>query len=304
MKEITDFSNHIQHIFKSLSVNGKPTLIGSSKLDNFRYRTDYDLQEFATVLDVEFLIQTFQQKFHYFEGMDNLFITDFKCGLYQGKPIRWNKVNIQSKKQTVHGKIITLNQCFLMKSTIKLDVVALFNNVFVEFSINYYFTIGNHTTFSPKSKDQLLEDLRNDVILYSTRGDLYKALKRLFSFYRLEGKQIQKEDILLQFFNSQVGFLNKCKNDLSLILTLLENKFRKPRTSDISHNLLRIEENLESLTEIDLKQKLIDSLELIAKRKSQREMKEGIQLVIHHLNEKSNLLSKEFLEQNNKYLTL
>ena len=111
---------------------------------------------------------------------------------------------------------------------------------------------------------------------YDKKGDLYKALKRLFSFYRLEGgNQSKKIDTLARFFDSQVGFLNKCKGDLKTILILLSQTFRKLLIADISANLMRMKENLHSLDSIDLKTKLIDSLDLIAKRKSQKEMKEG-----------------------------
>ena len=87
-------------------------------------------------------------------------------------------------------------------------------------------------------------------------------------------------------------------------MLLLSQTFRKPLTTDISATLMRIKENLHSLDSIDLKAKLIDSLDLIVKRKSQKEMKEGLELVINHLNQQSNLLSHEFLQKNQNMLVL
>ena len=87
-------------------------------------------------------------------------------------------------------------------------------------------------------------------------------------------------------------------------MLLLSQAFRKPLTADISANLMRTKDNLHSLDSIDLKAKLIDSLDLIVKRKSQKEMKEGLELVINHLNQQSNLLSHEFLQENQNMLVL
>ena len=144
-------------------------------------------------------------------------------------PIRWNKNNIRTGRQTIEGKSITLTECLKQKSTIKMDLVVLCNTVFIEFNMNYYFTIGKFKTNQENNKDSILIDLRNDVLKYDKKGDLYKALKRLFSFYRLQGsKQSKRIDTLARFFNSQVGFLNKCKNDLKTILLLLSQTFRKP----------------------------------------------------------------------------
>ena len=106
-----------------------------------------------------------------------------------------------------------------------------------------------------------MNELQKDNQKYEKKRDLYKALKRLFSLYRLQGaSQSSKIDTSLdRLFNFQVGFLNKCKGDLKIILVLLKQTFRKPLTADISTNLMRIKENLHSLDSIDLKTKLIDS---------------------------------------------
>ena len=305
MTNIDSYNTYIQSIFKVLSVNNKPQLIGSAKLKNHRHRTDFDLQEFAKFTNPKGCIDAIRSIFSYCETQSNLFITDFKCGLLDKKPIRWNKNNIRTGRQTIQGKSISLTECLNQKSTIKMDLIVLFNNVYIEFSMNYYFTIGKFKTYHEKNRDSILLDLRNDVLKYDKKGDLYKALKRLFSFYRLEGgNQSKKINILARFFNSEVGFLNKCKGDLKTILILLSQTFRKPLTADISANLMRIKENLHSLDSIDLKAKLIDSLDLIAKRKSQKEMKEGLELLINHLNQQSNLLSHEFLQKNQNMLVL
>ena len=73
-------------------------------------------------------------------------------------PIRWNKNNIRTGRQTIEGKSITLTECLKQKSTIKMDLVVLCNTVFIEFSMNYYFTIGKFKTNQENNKDSILID--------------------------------------------------------------------------------------------------------------------------------------------------
>ena len=41
----------------------------------------------------------------------------------------------------------------------------------------------------------------------------------------------------MTLFNSNTGLINKCKNELDILLSILENNFRKPKISDIKYNL-------------------------------------------------------------------
>ena len=58
MTNINRYNTYIQSIFKLLSVNNKPQLIGSAKLKNHRHRTDFDLQEFAKFTNSKVIISS------------------------------------------------------------------------------------------------------------------------------------------------------------------------------------------------------------------------------------------------------
>jgi len=68
-----------------------------------------------------------------------------------------------------------------------------------------------------------MEESLEDDIHYYSKCDSMKALKRLFSLLRIEGEKKNKERLekLVDFFNSEVGFLNKIKNELTILETLL-----------------------------------------------------------------------------------
>jgi len=73
----------------------------------------------------------------------------------------------------------------------------------------------------------------------------WKVLKRLFSLLMREKKNNKKKKKLIKlidFFNSNVGLINKCKNEFTILLTVIEQKFRKPKLDDILYNIEKIKE--------------------------------------------------------------
>ena len=96
-----------------------------------------------------------------------------------------------------------------MKSIIKLDLVVLIHDVFVEFSENYYFNIGGHTNYNELRNIQ--QDLLNDAHFFFSKNRLFKSTKRVFSFFLSKQTELKLQQRLVSFFNSQVGFLNKNK---------------------------------------------------------------------------------------------
>ena len=91
----------------------------------------------------------------------NIFIIDFKCGEIDGIPVRWNKETIKTGKHVVKGKSVSFTDCVMMKSVMKMDIIALINGFFTEFSENYYIKIGNQTNYSEKKQNKT-----NTSILY------------------------------------------------------------------------------------------------------------------------------------------
>ena len=85
----------------------------------------------------------------------------------------------------------------------KADLCVPVGDRYAEVSIHYY-----RNPVKPQ-----LKDLADDVKKYWKTNKM-KALKRLYSIYKMEGKNT---DNFTDFFNSQYGLMNKCINDLELL---------------------------------------------------------------------------------------
>jgi hypothetical protein len=299
-----DYNNEVRTIFNLLSVKGKYHVIGSGKLAEIHYKSDYDLEERISETNKDYtsvLLSLFQKKYKKAEADENIFITDFKCGEIDGKPVRWNKETIKTGKQVIKGKSFSFTDCVMMKSVMKMDIIALINGVFTEFSENYYIKIGTKTNYSQKkqSKTNQLYSIRFDVFDYFKAGDIFKSLKRLFAFFKLKGGNSKDMKKLIEFFNGQVGYLNKSKNALQVLLSVLENDFRKPQMSDVSKNLQIVKQDLAGVTEIDLKTTISETIDLLSKTKKKSDLIEGIRLLDNYLTRKINESSEtDFLEKN------
>lgn len=248
-KDIEDFSKSVKDVFNLLSISRKYRVVGSSSLKNARFVADYDLNEvfncdmtMEQCLDKILLI--FREKFKEAEKNPNIFITDFKCGEdSNGEPLRWDKNDMKRGYKIMDdGRKILFQECVLMKTTMKLDLIALIDGRFSEFSDNYYIKIGDKSNFFLHDIEEghLLTNLQKDFssFFYSKRN-YFKALKRAFSYWMLEGETKNKEKLtkLLDFFNSGVGLMYKLKSELETIKLVIENKFRKPKLEDLKRNI-------------------------------------------------------------------
>jgi hypothetical protein len=199
--------------------------IGSSKDPRVRFASDIDLQEFINVGSYDDILQKFQQKFRLAKRSKNIWITDFKCGIdVNNIPYRWSYDDIMNGYQIHNNEKIYFIDQFKKQSIIKLDVVALIHGQLIEFSNNYYFTIGNYTT-QPYKSNEIKKSLILDAIEYQQADMYFKSLKRLFSFYKLINNRSEQAK-LLKIFNSNIGKLYSCVNDLNIVLLMLDQQFR------------------------------------------------------------------------------
>lgn len=241
-RNINDFNDNLTKIFNFMSINGKYRIIGSSNIKNILYNSDYDLETHFKSKNSDNiptkLYEHFKKTFSSAIKNKNVFITDFKCGEYNGEPIRWNKETIKRGYQIINNEKFTFQDCLMMKSTIKLDVIYLLNGSFIECSDNYYIKIGNKTNFHPIDRESIIESINNDRKDQISEQNYYKALKREFSILSILNINKQKQQQLLNYFNSSIGILNKSKADLEILLLLLvDQHFRTVKISDIKNNL-------------------------------------------------------------------
>jgi len=306
-RSIKDFKKSVRNIFNLMTITRKYKVIGSASLKHAKYVSDYDLSElFETNNHTNILHQIylmFKGKFAEAEADPNLFITDFKCGMdSDGDPLRWDKYDMKKGfKVLKNGEKIAFQDCILMKTTMKLDVIAVIDSVFTEFSDNYYVKIGNDANFfeSDISKEKILNELKHsfDEYFYVAKNYM-KGLKRCFSYYDLSGKNLNKMETLLNFFNSSAGLLYKQRSEIITILTVLDQNFRTPKIADIRKNIELIADKCNFLRDRTLEKYLAaayHSHDFNAIKKNLNEASNELLKVI-------NQLCTEFLKNNKSIL--
>jgi hypothetical protein len=252
-------------LFSFLSVRGKHRLIGSASDPRNHYSSDYDLNE--TINENKFsekilddIYQVFLSKFEYAKGSSTFYITDLKCGLdIDGEPLRWDEKDMKrGYKVLKNGRKMTFQECLLVKATFKLDVIALVDGSFREATEMYFLKLGNQSNYSPhqNTKGHIKAEIENDFdTLIRVDNNYFKALRRLFSLDKLR-KDKKAEEILLSFFNSPIGKVNKARSDLDILLSLLSTKkFRTKDLSAVQQNIDKIADSIKMFQSPVLKSK-------------------------------------------------
>lgn len=222
-------------------------VIGSSKIDSIKYPSDVDLQDVSNVEGTyddiyKFFLNIFNKAYE----NKNTFIIDFKCGFYKGKAIKWKYQDIKNGYKIKNDFKIPFNYALTHEnSMIKIDLIAINkNNLFTEYSCNYYFNFikYNFSNFS-LNRNLIIDRLVYDYYQLMKVNNFYKAMKRLFSISKQRGND-RIVATLLNLFNSPLGKLYKEKSNLETVLNVLTNNFRSPDRSIIIYNLNNIKDNL------------------------------------------------------------
>jgi len=218
-------------IFAFLSIDGEQNLVGSRADKNIKYTADYDLKEkktFKKTADVYFhIFNLFREKFKEALENPNIWIIDFKCGMFRGQPIKWNKTEMKRGYKNIDSYIILFTDCLQQNSIIKLDIIGIDkDHNITEYSDIYKIKVGdlNLTQYEPNSEDEknsFLTDFYGKV----KYKKYFKALRRLYNYaIVIKNKTLQND--LISIFNSSLGEDYKIMNDLNTLLMLLEQKFK------------------------------------------------------------------------------
>ena len=143
---------------------------------------------------------------------DTIFL-EFKAGLCDGKPMKWTKKEVLAGSKC--GK--SLAEALTEDTIIKLDMIVKIGETYADVGQVYKYRQDTQTN------EDIEKDLEADIDEYKKTNKL-KALKRLYSVLSFEPvKNKASLDELEDFFNSIVGYANKIKSDLEIIIRLLEH---------------------------------------------------------------------------------
>jgi hypothetical protein len=335
-KSLEMVNSNVTDMINEFAIKGKYRLIGSNSLRAIHYASDYDVETKLKEMSPEIVAKRFKQQFYDAKHSDNIWITDFKCGVderlvYKGDYssssikeyvsnslikksyrekilksegeqqedlvralfiLRWNYDDIMKGKVKLYdGTYKNLTECILDKSVCKIDLIGKVGDMFVEISENYYITIGNKRNYEKKpSRAEIESDFQEEIHYYSSR-DKFKALKRLFSLLQIEGEKGVRMENLVTFFNSEVGYLNKIKNELKILELLLEQDFRPVKFEDVYNNLQVIKEQIASVYKIPITDDLFKKIDDM----TSKNVLEGVKWLIDYFQKKININSKNFL---------
>jgi len=306
-RSIQDFSKSVRDVFNLMTITRKYKVIGSASYKHAKYVSDYDLSELFDTGDHNNILHKiyllFRGKFEEAENDPNLFITDFKCGMdSDGEPLRWNKHDMKKGfKILKSGDKIAFQDCVLMKTTLKLDVIAVIDSIFTEFSDNYYIKIGHAANFfeSDISKEKIMNELKHsfDEYFYVAKNYM-KGLKRCFSYYDIAGGNLKKMESLFNFFNSSAGMLYKQRSEILTILTVLDQNFRTPKIADIRKNIELIAEKCKFLRDRTLEKSLVAAYRSNDFKIIQKNLDDASNELLKAIN----LLCTQFLKNNKSVL--
>jgi hypothetical protein len=203
-------------VFSFLSIGGEQRLVGSAADSKVLYSADYDLIEYSHFPKNSylFILDLFRMKYC-LESKFNLVITDFKCGTFKGSPVRWDSKSISQGYTYIEDTIIYFVDCLQMKSRIKMDVIK--DNI--EYSSIYIIDIGDYSLQYKETKQLAMKSLYSDYLKYR-EYNVFKALKRLYSFLKLKGRG--PIDQVLKVLNSYLGKKYQSISKLETKLKLME----------------------------------------------------------------------------------
>jgi hypothetical protein len=296
-KPIEDFKPKEKKIFAFLHLGGIQRIVGTTPVEQIKYKTDFDLFEYDKFENepqaYELVYKMFKDKFNNAHSNPNIWITDFKCGNVKSIPIRWSLEDVNAGYKMIDDVRYDFVNCLQQKSMIKLDVLALINGILNEFSEVYFISFGkNKNYFSELSTTkQLKKMIYDDVLEYKEKGKYYKSLKRLFAYLRFnESKNKGRIKKLLDFFNSPVGLLATLKGDLEELELLINQTFRPVSDEIVKNQIKHIQDNVPE----QYKQLLGHLLNI----KSHQELTNEINNVMNEMNSTVQEETKKFIEKN------
>ena len=160
-----------------------------------------------------------------------------------------------------------LEDCIMSKATLKLDIVALINGVFTEYSENYYIKYGKLQNYDNTilKKEEIYNSIYDSYVELYDEENYFKALKRIFTLLKIENQKTNEKTMkyLITIFNGNLGLLNNIINQISILKLLLEQKFKPVDINDIHNNLQIIKQNISNIFEIKIQSTIYNFIDNI-----------------------------------------
>lgn len=234
-----DYDKEVLTDINQIIISKKYRLVGSQKDKNILFANDYDIEDEQKHYNYPDFLKHIQDKYHYAMNSQNSYIIDFKAG-----DLHWTFKNVLNGYKFVKGKKIYLIDALKKDARIKLDMIFLLHDRFVEFSCIYKVGQNNEDPIIGIKKD--IEELFNNK-------NFPKIIKRLYSLAKLQ-KQDTKQ--IINFLNSKWGLFYQSVSDMKTLILLLEQTMKPIPLTEIKTHLQIIKQNLAKIDDINVSQKI------------------------------------------------
>jgi len=281
-----EFHNKIIKINRLMSLESKLNVVGSAALLKSVYYSDIDSYETVKGKNVNSIYNHFKSLFEIINDSENTVVSDFKLGSLKGEPLRWTYDHIKNRNNNGVSFDLALRQ----KGMIKLDIITLLNGRFIEISSVYNIFLDGSSNYN-ESENKIMADITTEMNNHLRDGNYMKVLKRFYSLKKMEDENKNKYMLnnLLDYFNSPIGLLYRCKADLETLLIVIDSyKF----------DLEEIRNSLQYLKEIVSAFPVENNLNLITFLKTKEEMKlpihKQILILKRYINKESEKVMKYY----------
>ena len=212
-------------IIKNLEIfETKLKLAGSASLRSMMYYSDYDFNCKIRVRKQTPIYNEFKRILSF--SNDKLYFIEFKIEYIDGTKKKLNNVN--DIKLSMFKNI----------SFIKIDYIVFLDFIFKEVSIMYIFKENDTDT------DDIIKKLTDDYSELIDNGENFKAMKRVFSIYKIQ-KDYPNMKKLTSLFNSNLGKIYVINSNLKTILLLktMYDDLLTMKRIDINLKFLKIDPN-------------------------------------------------------------
>ena len=263
--------------------------VGSSSFKIQPFFSDVDImniiyKDILTNELVRFFIDSLKKNILKITTNSNIFFSDFKAG-----NMHWTVDEIMDEIK--EGK--TLTECCMIKGIIKLDMIAPYNERYVEMS-TYFILQSNEGFINIESNyfDSLEKTLKDDIDFYKNINP-FKAIKRLWSLAKI------KDDVnlmkkLQDIIKSNLSLLSQIIADIETLKLLINNNHKYNKKFTINQ-IEKFKENISSILDIQIDEKyiyiIIDFL-IVLFNTNNTETYNNKQKIIEYLNHLHTYLSK------------
>ncbi len=177
--------------------------------------------------------------------------------------LRWTASEIlRNKKKLVGGTLTTIEECILYRSNCNIELIANINYKFRDLSTFFVltYTDNNGNLLSLNMPDNIIHSIKDFMLDNLSRGlykciysklkpNLYKALKRYYSYARISGNE-KLMKILLPYLNGKIGRIGSISSQISSILKYLKRVRNSPFNDVIKSQVDDIKFQLQKISEL------------------------------------------------------